>query len=617
VQGVRGADIAVAVAFVVAAATEAVVRHHGAPGPLVLDVSGALWLGSLAFRRRRPLVPMALVCGAAVVGPLLAQQLWPDVPDTAGVWLFAIMLASYSLGAHGRGPAVVLGVVLPAAVALAADLTTRSGWPLVSGVVFITVFTGLAPMAVGRLVRTRHDRLVTLRDQQETIVHGLRAHQESVVLAERLQTAERLHPTLLQGMRDLAEQAEGGASPADVEAAGRLLLERTRHEVVALTAPVDQPAVSDVPSVDHVRALRATAQPWAAVAGCAVAAGLSVEATRVLTPSLPLWLTVTLSVLVGVPVAFMWWRPLVATAAAFGVAAVFSRLVAPLDGSLSETGVALALAFGVGALSRRRWAAVGLALCWVGQLVGVGTDDPLGEATILLMCWLAGLAVNEASRLVEQSRANNELITGEQVAALTRVLVEERLRFSRELHDAVGSSLTVIVLQAGGARRLAGTAPERAREAMRHVAAAAREAVAALEPGASGEVVPDIAGLVERVRATGLVVAADLSGVERLDPAARALVHRVVQEALTNVLRHARGSRAAVTVRAGDESVEVSVVNTAPTETARQPGSGRGLAGIRERVTDGAGAVSAGPRPDGGFEVRAVLPLRLVTQAAP
>lgn len=606
VRGVSRVDVLVAVVFVAAAMVEAVVLHRSAPGLLVLNLTGALWLVALVARRSHSQVSLAIVCGAAVLGIELGQHWWPSASDSGGVWLFAIMLASYSLGAHARGRVLLLGILLPLVVGLAADLPTRSGWPLVSGVVFVAGFTGLVPMAVGRLVRSRHDRLQSLEKQRETILRGQWTERESAVLAERLRTTERLQPTLVEGLRELAEMAETGAGADDVEATARGLLERTRSEVLSLTAPIDAVPTAVVPHVDHVAVARVAAQPWAAVSACAVAAGLTAESTQVLPIAGAEWPAIVLSVLVGLAVALTWWRPVPAAAAALTVAAVFSRLVVPLDGSLSETALVLALAFTVAALSHRRAAVVGLLVCWVGQLVGVGTQDPLGEGLAVAMCWAGGLALNEVSRLVEQGRANNELIAAQQVEVLRHAVVEERLRFAREVHDAIGSSLTVIVLQAGGARRLATTSPSRAREVMRDVAAAAREGVEALRPKGS---VADVRRLVERARAAGLPVDADVAAVTELRSDVQLLVHRVVQEALTNVLRHAPGSRATLRVRLDAGSVEVRVTNTPGTRAAAVPGTGRGLAGMRERIAACAGRVSWSALSDGGFEVLALVPL--------
>lgn len=612
-RGASRLDVGIAAAFVAAAVAEAAVRHHQEPGLLAFSVAGALGLGSLAVRRTRPLIPLGVIAGASVLGTALARILWPGTADDAGVWILATMLASYSLGAHTRGRVVALGVFLPLLVSLTADLTTRSGWSLLSGVVFITVFVGLLPTVVGRLVRVRHDRLRTLRHQHEQIVNQQRIRQQSAVLTERLRTIERLQPTLLHGLRALAEAAESSADPAGVESRARELLARTRGEVVALTAPVGELPMPEVPAVDHVRRLRAAAQPWAAVAGCAIAAALFEESTRVLAPDAPGGVAMLAGVAVGAPLALVWRRPVMAVAVAWVAAVTFSRLVVPLDGSLSGSALALATTFAVAALSRRRMAIAGLVLCWLCQLVGVGTDDPLGEAEAMVMCWFGGLALNEVSRLVEQTRANNEILSSGEGVAKRRAVVAERLRLARELHDSIGHSLTVVALHASAARRLAGTDPDRAKAVMATVAVVARDGATALEPE---DALADIGALVERIRATGLVVDADIEDVALLDPPTRVVVHRLLQEALTNVLRHAPGSRATVSVRRDQDGLEVSVANTAATRAGGPPGSGRGLAGIRERVALYAGEVSFGPRPDGGFEVRALLRAARIEEVA-
>lgn len=604
----------VAVGFVLAAAAEAVVRHHASPGLLAFDVSGALWLGSLAVRRRHPLVPICAIAGAGVVGTTVTALFWPEATEGSGVWILAMLLASYSIGAHGAGRVVVLGVLLPLVVVGAADLTARSGWSRISGMLFVTVFVGLLPTAVGRLVRARNERLHTLRGQHERIVRAQRAQQESAVLAERLRTTERLHPSLVQGLQALAVSAETRGDPSEIEVSARNLLTRTREELVILTAPVEAPAVPELPPPDHLRAFREAAQPWTVIVAGAVGAGLAVESARVLDPSGPGWLVVPASLVVAAPLALAWWRPVTAVTIAWIVAAAYSRLIAPTDGSLSETAFALAAAFAVAALSRRRMAVVGLVVCWLGQLAGVGTSDPLGEVELLLLCWLGGLAVNEVSVLVEQTRTNNEILNEQETMSSARAVVEERLRLAREIHDAIGHSLTVVALQAGAARRLAATEPGRAREVMRTVAAAARSGVASL---ALDKASVDIAGLVERVRAVGLTVDTDLADEALLDPVQQAIAFRVVQEGLTNVLRHAPGSRATVAVRRRENEVEIMIANSAPEGGGAGPGTGRGLAGIRERVTAAAGQVTWRPLENGGFQVRALLPRSTVVVPAP
>jgi signal transduction histidine kinase len=608
VREVPRLEAAVAACFVLAAVAEAIVVHHDTPALLAFDLAGALGLVSLAVRRRHPLLPICVIGVVGLVGTVLTEVVWPDASDDGGVWILAMLLASYTVGAHVAGRAVLLGVLVPLVVVSGADLTTRSGWDRVSGMVFVTVFIGLVPTAVGRLVRVRRRRLAALRAQHDLIVRTQAAQQESAVLDERLRATERLRPTLVDGLRELADRARSGDDPGEVEAFARALLGRTREEVVALTAPVETTPPEDPPVADHAVALRAAAQAWAVLVAGAVVVGLSLETAGTLTLTAPSWVVLPAAVAVGAPLAFAWWRPVVAVAFTWAAAAAYAHLVAPLDGSLSETALAMSSAFVVALLCSRRTAVAGLVLCWLGQLVGVGTNDPVGEALLLLICWLGGLAVNEVSRLVELARANNEILARSEEASAARAVLEERLRLAREIHDAIGHSLTVVALQSGAARRLAGEDPGRAVEVMRTVATAAADGAAALEE----ECPTDIPALVQRVRATGLAVDADLAAVaelgRELDGAQRRVAYRVVQEGLTNVLRHAPGSRAAVVVRREEVGLVVSVANTVSPDVGSGGGTGLGLAGLAERVTAAGGRVMWGALPGGGFEVRAVLP---------
>jgi signal transduction histidine kinase len=607
-QRLTRADAVPAVGFVVAAAGEAVVLHRDTSGLLAFGAAGAPLLAVFAVRRTRPLLPILVVAVFTALGTTVQAVLWPDAGDGGGVWLFALMFASYSLGAHGQGRAVLLGGLLPLLVALVVDVPTMHGWPLVNGVLFLTTFVGVLPTAVGRAVRVRRHRIVVLGEQRELIAHEQQAQLEAAVMAERLRAAERLQPALLDGLRTLADGADAGAEAAEIEQVARQLLRRTREEVVALTEPVEAPEPTVPPPIDHLGALRAAVQPWAALGAGTLGVGLCLEAIGPLRSPEPPWVVVAASAAVALPLAFLWWRPVVAIVTAWCAVVVFSRLVAPLDGSLSGTAFALTSAFAVAALAGRRGAVVGLASCWLGQLVGVGAGDPFGEAVIIAVCWLGGLVVNEVGTLVEQGRANNQLLAGQEAAARHRAVIEERLRLAREVHDQVGHSLTVVALQAGAARRIAATCPRRAHEVMATIAEAAREGLSSL----TGETTPDLRALLDRTRAAGLRLTddvADLDAPDLVDPGTRAVAYRVVQEALTNVLRHAPGAETTVVVHREGRAVGVTVGNGAPTGPGSGTGGGRGLPGLKDRVTRHGGEVRWGTRADGGFEVHAVLPV--------
>jgi signal transduction histidine kinase len=604
----------VAAGFVLAGLAEAVVLHRHRPGLLAFTACGVPLLSVLAVRRIRPVVPLCVIAAFAVLGTTIQSVFWSDAGDGGGVWLFALMFASYSLGAHGRDRAVVLGGLLPLLLSLAVDLPTMSGWALVNGVLFLTAFVGVLPAVVGRVVRMRRERLTALDEQRDLVLRGLRGQREAAVLAERLSTTERLQPGLLDGLVAIADRAETGADPSEIEQAARRLLVRTREEVVALTVPVEVPDPPAPTPADHLPALRAAAQGWTVLAAGGIGAGLALESTGALKLSAPAGLAVVAGAAVGLALSLVWWRPLAALPVAWCAIVAFSRLVAPLDGSLSGTTFTLAAAFAVAVLSTRRDAVLGLALCWLGQLVGVGTDDPFGEAVIIFVCWLGGLAVNEGSTLVEQSRASNRLLTGQEAVAQQRALVEERLRLAREVHDQVGHALTVVALQAGAARRMAETDPHRARLVMETIVQAAREGATAM----TGRGATDLAGLLERTREAGLTLTADVAVLDTPglhDPQTREVACRTVQEGLTNVLRHAPGADATVTVRRECDAVSVTVRNGTPTRAGHTPGGRRGLAGLRERAAAHGGELGWGPCEDGGFEVRAVLPVRRLEEA--
>lgn len=251
-----------------------------------------------------------------------------------------------------------------------------------------------------------------------------------------------------------------------------------------------------------------------------------------------------------------------------------------------------------------------------------------GSVLLLVTLTLLGMAVGSAARarrlhaleLVERYRALAR--ERDQSAALARAA--ERAHIAREMHDVVAHSVSVMVALADGADAAFERAPDRSRDAVRQVARTGRAALAdmqrvlgALGPSAAGgadlaqeptEV--GLATVVERFAAAGLPVrATGLDTALPSDTAVRLAVLRILGEALTNVLRHAPGTRGAeVTVRRTATTVEVDVVDEGGTRPGDGPGSGRGVVGMRERAALLGGSVEAGPRPEGGWRVHAVLP---------
>jgi signal transduction histidine kinase len=207
-------------------------------------------------------------------------------------------------------------------------------------------------------------------------------------------------------------------------------------------------------------------------------------------------------------------------------------------------------------------------------------------------------------------------------------VAEEQARIARELHDVIAHNVSVIVVQAAAADDVFDVDPARAREALRSIEATGREAMGELRRLLGGVRAADesyrpqpglgrLDELVEQVRAGGLTVTVRVDGTPRpLAPGVDLSAFRIVQEALTNTLRHAAASRADVTVRYGPEAIDLEVRDDGIGGGApARDGSGHGLLGMRERAALTGGTLAAGPAPGGGFVVRARLGERAVVVA--
>ena len=250
---------------------------------------------------------------------------------------------------------------------------------------------------------------------------------------------------------------------------------------------------------------------------------------------------------------------------------------------------------------------------WAEALAVVG-----GVAMLLLVPHavdaLSALHVVTARALIGPSAT--EELTRERARSAS---VEARTELARELHDSVGHSVTAALLQASAARRTLETDPEATARALEAVEDQGREALEELDrvlalirdEGRSddgGATLTELDGLVRRVQATGQPVTVRVTGdVGDLPSKVGRVGYRVVQEALTNAMRHATGAPTHVRIDVTDPSVSISVSNAGGTPTVSRPGRRRGLAGIEERVQALGGELEAGPIQN-GFIVRATLP---------
>ena len=279
---------------------------------------------------------------------------------------------------------------------------------------------------------------------------------------------------------------------------------------------------------------------------------------------------------------------------------------------------------------RWRYAGLGaaIAVAVISELIRAGPVVHIGGAFfVLFLVWYMGSRIRirgDYLRLLQERAAQLER---EQESEARQAVAEERTRIARELHDVVAHQVSLMTVQAGAAKTVAANDPEAARRAMAAVEKAGRQAlnelrhllgvlrpdaeVAALGPQPG---LADVPRLVENLRAAGLEVVLTLDGVPTDLPARVELsAYRIIQEALTNVLKHAGpGARIEVRLSTDHHGVAIEVLdngNGASILPRSGYGSGHGIAGMRERVQLLGGSIDAGSRPGGGFKVVAHLPI--------
>jgi signal transduction histidine kinase len=245
-----------------------------------------------------------------------------------------------------------------------------------------------------------------------------------------------------------------------------------------------------------------------------------------------------------------------------------------------------------------------------------------GIATI---AWFSGLSIHVRASQAALLEERSALLDARREAEKRSAVAEERARIARELHDVVAHSVTVMTVQTGAVRRLLHEDQAREREALETVESTGRQALVEMrrllgvlretDPGSAGGLGPQpglaaLDELVEQVRQSGLPVELSVAGEHpQLPPGVDVTAYRVVQEALTNALKHGgRDAQARVEVRFDPEAVELEVANDGRL-AGPGDGLGHGLVGMRERVGIFGGTLEAAPQDGGGFLVRARLPL--------
>jgi signal transduction histidine kinase len=320
--------------------------------------------------------------------------------------------------------------------------------------------------------------------------------------------------------------------------------------------------------------------------------------------------------------------------AVFATVAASAWVQLELGGELGQPFFAVAIAlYAVGAYASRPWTFAGpaaVALQVLADVPRLQDGAPLDEVVpawfILLGLWGFGRWMRHRAQAAAWLSGRVEAAERDRREEAERAVAEERARIARELHDLVAHSIGVIVIQAQGAQRALDTSPDQAREALSAIETAGRSGLAEMRrllglltdddpdagtaPQPTLDAIPD---LVAQLRSAGMPVDLHVEGIVRVLPGGLELTgYRVVQEAMTNALKHAGQVPIDVRLRYEPAWLDIEVTDDGPadgTSSVNGHDSGyRGLVGMRERVALYGGSLHTGPRPGGGFSVHAQLP---------
>ena len=333
----------------------------------------------------------------------------------------------------------------------------------------------------------------------------------------------------------------------------------------------------------------------------------------------------------GTTLPLLWRRraPLLVLVAVLGSIAIADAGYDIANEASTPFAGCLVAVYASGACTNRRdgrIAAAIIAAIIVLMAIAIG-EDVVGDAIfiggILLSVWGAATVVRSRQELAGALAARTVELEHEREENAKLAVAEERARIARELHDVVAHNLSIMVVQAGAERRALGDERPQTSEALETIETTGRAAMAemrrllgmlrrsddelALAPQPSLRHLPDLVG---QVREAGLPVELRIEGQERaLAPGIDLSAYRIVQEALTNALKHAGPARARVTVRYGENELDIEIADDGSGAEAEAATGGHGLVGMRERVALFGGDLAAGRRRGGGYAVRARLPL--------
>jgi signal transduction histidine kinase len=358
---------------------------------------------------------------------------------------------------------------------------------------------------------------------------------------------------------------------------------------------------------------RALAHPSALDRLAAVGISVWFVATVLSQPVRPVPVALACGVAMGIPLA---WRRQMPLAVGLVVATAFFLQSAAGVDPQSEVATVAAMFFAASALGGVASVRMSLvALVAMFALGAAATSGAVFAGLVVFGGWIVGRVLRirdqESQRLARVALDN-------EVRARTAVL-EERARIARELHDVVAHTVGVMVVQAGAAAEVMDSTPDRSRAALERIQDAGQQALRELrgllgvlrseeeEPTGPAPGLASVPALVDTMRDAGLSVRLEGSpGPLALDACADLAAYRVIQEALTNAMKHGSGDRVDLTIGRKGDRLHLTVVGGHA--TAGRPGAGHGLLGMRERVVASGGEIEVGPGPNGRFAVHAWLP---------
>lgn len=534
----------------------------------------------------------------------------------------AVLIVVCAAGCALRGwPLAVSGLAAAAGTGTLVAVFHRPGYSLVASAIFFEAGLVGAPLAVGAAIRRRRDLRRRLAERAEALGREREDRARAVLDTERRELAARLDEALLADVEalEIAAAAPPPGPLAEIEEISRRALDRLRQTLTMLRAHAIGAAADEAPLPGRRRpVLRGL---WTAAA-CLIAAALETESLTSHVARGPVAAHVVVGCCLAAALALLPRTPLPAAVGCFALAYLQSRLLTPLAPLFTPNALLIVAPYLVARRSGRTAALTGLLACLAGAAAilraGPATsssDLPL-SAVMICSAWIAGRFLRRQAELIEELAARTTALASEQRLRAIRIRAAERERVARDAHDAIGHTLTIATLHTAAARRCADTDHGRAAEHLRVVRSSARQVRTDLirmlsdDPAAEEQDLPGrLERLVTGVRVAGLAVDLQADGIAEVTGETAMAAYRVVQEALTNAVRHAGATSVAVRVRHDIDRIAVVIENDSSPVPAASPDSpdGSGLRGLARRVGALGGHFAADPG-DHRFVVTAVIP---------